>query len=313
MYTRRHFRLCGPNKHSGVQNVDDFDSLVARLRAGEPDALTLCRELVASDAALVLEAARHTLMPPASWLLRRAAEADDALVEAVGALAAVLAGHSESRCALCVGGTSLEIRNDARGPGTGTRVWRASRVAARACETGWGGLRVSGRRVLELGCGTAAAGLACAALGASAVLATDVDDAGLALAARNAALNGLGGAFAVARLDLSRPDDLEPPQPAPDLLVASDLLYDFLSADALCASVARLLGHAATGAVALCVHDRAQHRTAAARRSVDGFLDAAARHGLRCVASASRADPSSDCDAGEAGELLVHLLALEKS
>ena len=66
---------------------------------------------------------------------------------------------------------------------------------------------MEGQRVLELGCGTAAAGLACAALGASTVWLTDIDDDALAFAARNAALNGLRAS--VARLDFlaaSAPD-----------------------------------------------------------------------------------------------------------
>ena len=45
--------------------------------------------------------------------------------------------------------------------------------------------------VIELGCGTAAVGLACAALSCSEVVLTDVDEAALLLAQRNAVLNGL--------------------------------------------------------------------------------------------------------------------------
>ena len=174
-------------------------------------------------------------------------------------------------------------------------------LRAEACAAGWGGLRIAGRRVLVLGAGTAAEGLACAALGASSVLATDVDEAALELAARNARLNGLDATFSTARLDLAAPAELAPPSPPPDVVLASDLVYDFLPTGALCGSIARLLAHD-PAARALCVHDRAEHRTSAAMRAVDGFLDAAAAAGLRCVASEARA--------ADGGELLMQLFAV---
>ena len=78
---------------------------------------------------------------------------------------------------------------------------------------------LSGRRLLDLGCGPGAAGLAAALLGAEVVLA-DVAPAAVALAARNAARNGLP---AVARqVDWDAPPaDLG----AFDVILAADVLY----------------------------------------------------------------------------------------
>lgn len=116
-----------------------------------------------------------------------------------------LSGHGVHTLSFAVGigpSSPLRIRGRPQAAGTGTRVWRSARLAIWACETKWGGLCVSGRRVLELGCGTAVVGLACAALGAEAVCLTDMDEDALSLALSNARLNGLSQA-SIARLDIT--------------------------------------------------------------------------------------------------------------
>ncbi|QDT15615.1 class I SAM-dependent methyltransferase [Alienimonas californiensis] len=79
----------------------------------------------------------------------------------------------------------------------------------------------AGTRVLELGCGSALAGLAAAAGGAEAT-ATDVDPRAVALAAANAALNGLP--LTAAKLDWHAPPALSADQRF-DRAIGADLLY----------------------------------------------------------------------------------------
>ena len=80
---------------------------------------------------------------------------------------------------------------------TGCRVWSCARLLAEwlARRSGGGdedgaGPIVRGRDVLELGAGTGAVGLVCAALGASSVTMTDRDEATLSLMHTNARING---------------------------------------------------------------------------------------------------------------------------
>jgi predicted nicotinamide N-methyase len=78
---------------------------------------------------------------------------------------------------------------------------------------------LSGRRVLDLGCGPGAAGLAAARLGAEVVLA-DLAPAAVALAARNAARNGLPAQ--AMNVDWDAP----PPELGRfDVVLAADVLY----------------------------------------------------------------------------------------
>src|SRR5215213_7060643 len=80
---------------------------------------------------------------------------------------------------------------------------------------------LTGRRVLELGCGLGLPALAAAAAGGR-VLATDWAPDAVAMAARNAEHNALQLETAVFRWD-SDPEPLGPPWP---LVLASDVLYE---------------------------------------------------------------------------------------
>ena len=84
------------------------------------------------------------------------------------------------------------------------------------------GLALSGRRVLELGCGLALPGLAAAAGGAE-VLVTDWSPDAVALVAANALRNGL--AVEAALVSWERPARLLERAPW-DLVLASDVLYE---------------------------------------------------------------------------------------
>ena len=115
---------------------------------------------------------------------------------------------------------------------TGCRLWSASyalvdHLSTRAAE------RVLDKRVLELGAGVGACGLACASLGARAVCLTDRDEATLALAHANARRNGWfdGDARAnacevtVRRLDWSDSTTYAKEEETHDVVVAADMLY----------------------------------------------------------------------------------------
>ena len=115
---------------------------------------------------------------------------------------------------------------------TGCRLWSAAyalveRLSARD------GADVRDRRVLELGAGVGAAGLACAALGARSVTLSDRDEGTLALAHGNALRNGwFDGTRAcdvrVKALDWGRRetwDENENERRAYDVIVAADMLY----------------------------------------------------------------------------------------
>lgn len=83
--------------------------------------------------------------------------------------------------------------------------------------------QVSGKVVLDFGCGSALAGIAAALAGAERVYVCDLDPLALKAAQVNAALNG------VAVIPLQPGDTL----PAADLLLAADVLYDNSSHDPL--------------------------------------------------------------------------------
>ncbi len=104
-------------------------------------------------------------------------------------------------------------------------LWRSGVALARELD----GLPLSGRRVLELGCGLGLPSLVAARAGA-AVLATDVSREALELLGRNAAENGL--TVECAHQDWHRPDDLLARAPF-DCVLAADVLYEEDSVEAL--------------------------------------------------------------------------------
>ena len=203
---------------------------------------------------------------------------------------------------------SLRLAYTPQATGTHGRIWRAAHVLAGACAVGWGGVRVEAARVLELGAGTGAAGLACAALGASATVITDVDDGALVLARRNAALNGLEGTTTVRHLDVMQPahdgDRF-------DVVLVADCPYDFVAPDRLVDAIAQRL--ATTGAArAVVVQDGDTRRSEAHQRGIAESIALAAQHpGLRCVASEERPVAASDDDVTEEARhvVLMHAYA----
>lgn len=105
----------------------------------------------------------------------------------------------------------------ASGAGTGGSVWEAGIVLARWADHAFPAGYWRGKTVLELGCGTGLVGLACAALGATAVL-TDASPEAVALAAANAAANAdllaaAGGAARAEPLDWEADETERAPPP----------------------------------------------------------------------------------------------------
>lgn len=231
----------------------------------------------------------------------RDADLSDAIMECCGVLSALLTGHGEHTIRLGMGVTGkppLSLRTTPQGWNTGTRLWPAARLAIGALTSGWQRLQVQGRSVLEIGCGLAAAGLACAVLGASPVWLTDCDESALAMAERNAALNDVYKSCRFAKLDFMAPPT--PPQhdgttatPACDmprtfdLVVACDVLYDWNASWRETVSAVEKYLAAGPDSRALCCFGT-QKRSQAARGAVENFENAARRGdacGLRLIST----------------------------
>ena len=158
-----------------------------------------------------------------------------------------------------------------RGIGTGGRVWPASAALCRyLARTG----AVRGKAVLELGCGTGATGLHCAAaLNASSVVLTEGGSEGLLqLARRNVAANQR---HLPCDVSVQRHGWGDPIESSCDLVVGSDVTYDRDAHDRLCTTLRALK------APALLAH---QHRRVASFLSgesqLDHFLETADQMGL---------------------------------
>ena len=111
-------------------------------------------------------------------------------------------------------------------------LWRSGVALARELAE----VDLTGRRVVELGCGLAVPSLAAARAGA-AVLATDSDPDALALVVRNASINGVGVETAV--VDWQAPGELISRGPF-DVVLAADVLYERQSVAPLLALLPRL-------------------------------------------------------------------------
>ena len=228
-------------------------------------------------------------------LLRRAnrlastdAELGERLLDAVGTLTASLSGHGEHLYRLGLGGCDgarapLLVCHVPNGQYAGVRCGPVARLGIGACATGWAGLRVVGRAVLDLGCGTGAVGLACAHLGAREVWCTDTDTYALTLAARNVAANG-ATAVHVAKLDMLDEAEAARPEGMPrrfGLVLAANLVYSG-AAGALAALkvAARYVDMADPQARVLCCLGQEQRwgeqRSGAAQRSLEAsqFMEA---------------------------------------
>lgn len=81
---------------------------------------------------------------------------------------------------------------------------------------------VSGRSVLDFGCGCGIAGIAALRAGARKVIANDTDPVALWMSARNAAANGFASGLESEEKDLLR----VPPSPEIEVILVGDMFYD---------------------------------------------------------------------------------------
>ena len=195
--------------------------------------------------------------------------------------------------------------------GTGGRVWQSARALCI-----WLRQHMKpGARVLDLGCGTGAVGLYCAALGASHAVLTDEREELLALARHNWRCNMHVGTMQRATVDIHRLrwGHDEPPSmvPAVDLIVGSDVIYDQDCHMALCLTLERIVRAAPHARLVLCTMPRLRvpaPDAPPARFTDDALLQfarVAARHGLH-VRAADEGDeakqPSVDEQPAAEGE-----------
>ena len=193
--------------------------------------------------------------------------------------------------------------------GTGGRVWNSAPMLCR-----WLGEHMRtliafssrhGRRaVLDLGCGTGAVGIYCAALGASRVDLTDGSDELLELALHNWRCNANVGLATQASVDvrLLRWGIDASPSCGYDLIVGSDVIYEAANHEPLCTTLNKLL--LASPACRLVLATMPRQRVLVPTEDGDdddqagsftdgallSFARVAAAHGLRVCA------PSSDGD-----------------
>ena len=141
--------------------------------------------------------------------------------------------------------------------GLGTCVWEGALALLRALELSPSLLR--GKTVLELGCGTGLVALACAALGARRVVATDNDATVLALAERNVAAHP-GLAVTVQEYAWGGDDAALAALGGPfDLVIGADITYDLRQAEALREDFSRL-ARTDGGRLVLAFARRAEYR-----------------------------------------------------
>jgi predicted nicotinamide N-methyase len=168
---------------------------------------------------------------------------------------------------------NLDAPGWVRSIGTGGRVWPAAATLCRfLARTG----AARGQRVLEVGCGTGATGLTCAAaLNASSVLLTEGGSDGLLQLARRNVETNRRHIHCEVSVERHSWGDAVDASWAPELIVGSDVTYDRDGHDRLCATLLAL------GAPALLAH---QHRRVASFLSGESqlghFLEAAERAGL---------------------------------
>ncbi len=157
--------------------------------------------------------------------------------------------------------------------------------------------KLRGARVLELGAGTALAGLAAAAVGATVTI-TDRAEAPQVLANARAAVtrNGLGARCAVVGLSWGRFTPALMALPPQDWLLGADVLYDSAEFEPLLATVAFLLRNAPPGAAFATAY---QHRSRHA--SLEWRLAKWVRRGSLCERVGCAAADCAACAARAQG------------
>ena len=306
----------------GCKRCADVNQLAERIRM-------INQLLLERDQDEALAAAAEASLAPSQCLplLRRATLEDPdetaGLAAAVADLVGSLSGQGKHTYRFATEQVVLKLRYQPQATGTAGAIWRGERVAALACESGFGGLTVADQNVIELACGTGGAGCVCAELGASSVWLTDVDEGGLALARSSVDLNQLADKVRIRRFDVHDPfasaeqtTSVEAAQgtepsvavveansdacsngwpaagrgtpPRFGLVLASDIPYDFVDPAKLVDAIALLLAPdpSARALVVQCLDPR---RSDAHQGGVrESFKIAQSHPDLECVAAEER-------------------------
>ena len=232
-------------------------------------------------------------------LLQRSAlkDPDDApgLAAAAAALINYLSGQGSHTFSFSpTRSINLRLVYTPQATGTHGRIWRAEHVIVDACEKQFGGVRVGGSTVVEVGCGTAGAGLACAALGATSVWLTDVDEGALAQARENAEINELSDRVTVGVYDVMRDKQAAsssssaPVEGGFECVLAADIPFDFVEPSKLVSSLIRLLARTPTARI-LLVQDGDTSRSEAHQKGIHETIEMlAASPELKGLASEQR-------------------------
>jgi predicted nicotinamide N-methyase len=159
-----------------------------------------------------------------------------------------LASRGGSSRALHLGAFSLSVV-ELPGAGIGSISWAGGEALARYLLAH--PAHVTGRRVLELGCGIGVAGLAARGAGAARVILTDRASL-LELARSNVASNlpALGGGVDVTELDWASPAAA----PECDVLLGADVVYTSEGAELLAATLNALLAPLGCAQIALIAY-----------------------------------------------------------
>mmetsp|Transcript_44760 Transcript_44760/g.74247 ORF Transcript_44760/g.74247 Transcript_44760/m.74247 type:complete len:393 (+) Transcript_44760:71-1249(+) len=212
---------------------------------------------------------------------------DPLVVDAAEQLLAQISGHGHFLEQVMVGKLSLKLRT--RGfAGIACRLWASGKAAAKACaERRY--FDVTGKRVLELGCGVGIVGITCAALGAKHVVLTDCDPSALELARLSAELNGVTAHAETRTLDWNSEADrhavVQSDAEPFEVIVASDVIYDEGQSKGLVLTLVQLLtaNSANTSSRALIVLQSDTRRSAEAAAELVEFEREMSQTSLRCL------------------------------
>jgi predicted nicotinamide N-methyase len=218
-----------------------------------------------------VQAAAHAGEGETSSLVRFLKSDDVETVELASAAVALLAGQGTYRTTLTVAGIGVRITQRGfagSGDTLGNQVWPSALRLSELC--GQARDEISGKRVVELGCGPGLPGLLCAHLGALSVLLTDFEDAVLDIARSNVTANpDTCAVTAVARLDWT--GDVAAfvrDHGVFDVVLAADCVYNSEHAAAVAQVIAALMAPGEETVAVVVLGDRK------GRRGVEQFESA---------------------------------------
>jgi predicted nicotinamide N-methyase len=166
------------------------------------------------------------------WLtaiLKRPPVEDESLLDTVSGLIAALSGKQDQGIGQTVftfksGNLRITETSFVSGESLGFQTWGSSMLLAQFIDNER--FLVADCNVLELGCGTGLAGLACALKGAKTTFLTDYDSTILENASRNAAANNLLEVVSVCKLDWRNCSHDTIKSTCFDIIIAADCIYD---------------------------------------------------------------------------------------